>query len=361
MAMDYRRWATVVWLCAAAVAPAEAAPAPSIHPAVVRIMAAENGGAAFGSGTLVAVNQRYGLVITNWHVVRDSNGFVVVSFPGGFRSPATVIRTDRDWDLAALAIWRPNVAPISISTQAPQPGETLTIAGYGKGAYRAASGRCTQYLSPGGRLPFEMVEVATPARNGDSGGPIFNSRGELAGVLFGTGMGRTMGSYCGRVQAFLDPLFRQMIEMDRMETPDTMIAARPSAGGLTGNVRAGSAGSPTDAPASTPWRAPPQAVVAQPGPLVAVQPFDPPFAASSDLAGSSTRPPLPLPEPDFPAASQPQDSGAAPAQTASLPSAGPLLAAEPVDRFAGLKTFLAMAGAVLLTFHAVRFLGRAVG
>src|SRR5262245_47518650 len=51
--------------------------------------------------------------------------------------------------------------------------------------------------------PFEMVEVAVSARQGDSGGPILNSRGELAGVLFGEGHGRTSGSYCGRVKWFL--------------------------------------------------------------------------------------------------------------------------------------------------------------
>ena len=79
----------------------------------------------------------------------------------------------------------------------------LTIAGYGSGNYRAASGLCTQYVAPGTRFPYEMVEVAVSARQGDSGGPIFNSRGELAGVLFGEGGGRTSGSYCGRVRWFL--------------------------------------------------------------------------------------------------------------------------------------------------------------
>ncbi len=46
------------------------------------------------------------------------------------------------------------------------------------------------------------------ARQGDSGGPIFNARGEVAGVLFGsndsffTGQ-YTLGSYCGRVRRFV--------------------------------------------------------------------------------------------------------------------------------------------------------------
>jgi hypothetical protein len=66
-----------------------------------------------------------------------------------------------------------------------------------------AAGQCTQYLAPAMRLPRETVEVSVSARQGDSGGPILNARGELAGVLWGAGGGRTEGSYCGRVRQFL--------------------------------------------------------------------------------------------------------------------------------------------------------------
>ena len=111
----------------------------------------------------MAVNQDHGLVVTNWHVVRDATGQIVVAFPDGFRSGATVLRMDRDWDLAALAIWRPNVQPIPLSSEPPKPGDPLTIAGYGSGSYREATGRCTQYVSPGGNNPYEMVELSAGA------------------------------------------------------------------------------------------------------------------------------------------------------------------------------------------------------
>ena len=176
---------------------------PGMHPAVVRVISPERGGMSLGSGTLIAVHGDHGLVITNWHVVSDATGQIQVVFPGGFRSPATVLKTDRNWDLAALAIWRPEVEAVRLAGQPPQLGEPLTIAGYGSGRYRAASGWCTQYVSPGRGHPFEMLEVSVAARQGDSGGPIFNRRGELAGVLFGSGFGSTAGSYCGRVQRFL--------------------------------------------------------------------------------------------------------------------------------------------------------------
>ena len=54
--------------------------------------------------------------------------------------------------------------------------------------------------------PREMVELDVQARQGDSGGPIFNQRGELAGVLFGAGEGTTIGSFAPRVESFLATL-----------------------------------------------------------------------------------------------------------------------------------------------------------
>jgi S1-C subfamily serine protease len=189
---------------------------------VVRVVVPDGTGVSFGSGALVAVRQNQGLVITNWHVVREAAGQIVVVFPGGFRSGATVLKTDRDWDLAALAVWRPPVDPIRLANRPPRPGEPLAIAGYGSGRYRTVTGRCTQYVAPGLNQPFEMVELSAAAREGDSGGPILNDRGELAGVLFGAASGQTTGSYCGRVRSFLASVTNPE---DLAPTP-TMIAER---------------------------------------------------------------------------------------------------------------------------------------
>jgi hypothetical protein len=174
------------------------------HPAVVRVIVPERGGAtSYGSGTLVDVHDRYGLVVTNYHVVSDASGAATVLFPDGFQTAAQVVKVDRNWDLAALAIWKPDVEPVAVASQPAHPGEWLSIAGYGQGPYRMAAGQCTQYLAPAMKLPRETVEVSVAARQGDSGGPILNARGELAGVLWGAGGGRTEGSYCGRVRQFL--------------------------------------------------------------------------------------------------------------------------------------------------------------
>jgi hypothetical protein len=249
-----RLTAMMIALCAASAACAQSAPQGQMpHPAIVRIMAPERDGMSFGSGSLVAVNDTYGLVVTNWHVVRDAVAPVWVVFPNGFRSAATILKTDRDWDLAALAIWRPNVSPLPLATQAPAPGERLTIAGYGSGWFRAVSGQCTQYVSPGGNNPFEMVELSAPARNGDSGGPILNDRGEIAGVLFGSAYGQTTGSYCGRLRYFLSSVggdFQRLPAQpnaiaQQQSTPVVPVAA-------IGSQSAAAAPAPNDVPRSAP-------------------------------------------------------------------------------------------------------------
>jgi hypothetical protein len=176
------------------------------HPAVARIIVPEGDATSFGSGTLVDARDQFGLVITNWHVVRDGQGDVEVVFPDGFHSKARALKVDADWDLAALVIWRPPAEPVPIAPRAPQSGDQLTICGYGQGNYRAATGRCTQYYAPKVDLPQHMVELDVEARQGDSGGPIFNDQGELAGVLFGAGGGTTLGSFGGRVESFLATL-----------------------------------------------------------------------------------------------------------------------------------------------------------
>lgn len=215
-------------LALAFVAATSAAAASTPHPAVCRVAVQEQGGQAFGSGTLVDVREQYGLVITNWHVVRDATGPIEVRFPSGFTSQARPLKLDETWDLAALVVWRPPTEPAPLAAQPPQPGDRLSICGYGQGDYRSATGRCTDYYAPEIGQPQELVELDVEARQGDSGGPIFNDRGELAGVLFGAARGTTLGSFGGRVQRFLATLAPDI----GLNRPTSIVAAPPTENGL---------------------------------------------------------------------------------------------------------------------------------
>lgn len=180
-------------------------------PSVVRLIAFEKNGQSFGSGSYIGNSGEYGLILSNWHVVNDCDGLVHVHFPNGFSSFGAVIDADKKWDLATIVISKPpsSIVPLPIARTIPVPGEPLWIAGHGPGVYRLAGGRCVRYLAPempqNGTNPiYEIVELSVSARQGDSGGPILNQNGELAGVLFGSDMVRnTAGSYCGRVSQFL--------------------------------------------------------------------------------------------------------------------------------------------------------------
>lgn len=189
----------------------------TVVPSVVRVVAVDRGATAtrtpmsYGSGTLVHAIDDKALVVTNWHVVKDADpNRIAVVFADGTQSGATVLKTDQLWDLAILAVWKPKQCTLApLSSADPAMGETLTAGGYGspQERYRQAAGRVQLRMSPGKGAPEELIELERSAavRQGDSGGPMFNARGELSGVLFGYGKGTgATGTAISRVRWFLD-------------------------------------------------------------------------------------------------------------------------------------------------------------
>lgn len=209
-------------------------------PYVVRIIAFDSSGQSFGTGSYIGTYGEYGVILTNWHVVftEGTEGLVHVHFPSGFSSFGAIVKSDPLWDLALIAISKPpqTIPALTISQTPSKPGDPLWIVGWGSGSYRIAMGKCVRYLAPdplkdGTVHPSEIVEVSVSARKGDSGGPILNQKGELAGVLFGSDMVRnTAGSYCERVNRFL---METQSEMARLPSrPETYFASKEKDGPL---------------------------------------------------------------------------------------------------------------------------------
>lgn len=175
------------------------------RPVVARVTAGHKSPSMdMGSGVLVQVTGTTGIVLTNWHVVRGHRDDVKVAWPDGSQTPGRVLAWDDCWDLAAISVPRPAASPVQIAAQAPRLGDRLTIAGFGQeGRYREQTGAVTDYLSPSREHPQQIVECKATARQGDSGGPMFNQAGELAGVLFGEARGLTAGSCSTRLRLFL--------------------------------------------------------------------------------------------------------------------------------------------------------------
>ncbi|MDO4570333.1 MAG: serine protease [Planctomycetia bacterium] len=160
------------------------------------------------------MNQKF--IITCAHLFEEGeNAQIWIYFPGAGRCQAELHSVDRTWDLAILDSptgWTiqgatlPPAVPLGEST--PKQGETLFFAGYGSnGTFRCVAGNLLGYCAVGKSKNCETLVVSGQARLGDSGGPIFNSNGELVGVLWGTD-GRTIcGSYNGRIVKFLATAF----------------------------------------------------------------------------------------------------------------------------------------------------------
>jgi hypothetical protein len=182
-----------------------AAAAPGPRPAVCRIECGAGPAKDCGTGTLVEARDGRARVLTAWHVIRDGRTSITIRWPDGTSGTARVVAWDSAWDLAVLSAAAPAAAPVPIAARPPAVGDRLTLAGYGPVpfTYREASGEVTQFLGPTGRHPMHMLEVRAAARQGDSGGPIFNARGEVVAVLWGSTGGLTAGSHVTEIRRML--------------------------------------------------------------------------------------------------------------------------------------------------------------
>ena len=151
------------------------------HDSVVRV---EVSGAG-GSGSLVAVEESRGYVVTNAHVVGRAKHAVVL-FRDGHRSTGSVVYRDASSDLALVeAQVQPGskVIPIATKDDLPSRSDYVQLAGYGTKRRLTVWGGSVWGYSRRSEKHFD-VQVAVNSESGDSGGPIVY-RGKLIGVLWG--------------------------------------------------------------------------------------------------------------------------------------------------------------------------------
>ncbi|MBN1589201.1 MAG: trypsin-like peptidase domain-containing protein [Pirellulales bacterium] len=174
---------------------------------VVRVQTVDRDGSrSFGSGVAVRWGNRL-VVLTARHVVRDAKE-VWVRGHQGYRA-ARVLRTDATWDVAALATGTTDgFEPAEIAWRAtghPRAGDRLESCGFGAdGRLAVNGGRFLGYRSTlHGSRAADWLVLSGRARQGDSGGPVFNAAGQLVGVLWGTDGSEVIATQCGRLHVFL--------------------------------------------------------------------------------------------------------------------------------------------------------------
>ncbi len=198
-------------------------PSPAPHPAwryerpvghraaVVRIFCGDCATTrSIGSGVLVKWNGGT-VVLTACHVIKDAKN-ILVWFSTGKMQRARVLSTDATWDVAVLEVdgSPAGVEPVAVELgreAMQQEGSHLESCGYGPdGRLACNSGLFLGYrrssAAPHG--PDDWMIISGHARGGDSGGPVFNERGRLVGVLWGTDGKEVVCIQAGRLHLLLD-------------------------------------------------------------------------------------------------------------------------------------------------------------
>lgn len=183
--------------------PSPTQPAQQPHPATVRVVNATGGASYYGTGTCIEHNGQP-VILTCGHLFREGTGRIELRLPSGRRASTRLLGVDQTWDLAILSTDGKGLRVAVLAAEYPRKGERVTFGGYGSDRlYRARAGIVLGYVRADGTPARETLAVTGAARDGDSGGPMFNRRGQLVGVLWGTDARETCGTYCGRVRKFL--------------------------------------------------------------------------------------------------------------------------------------------------------------
>jgi len=174
------------------------------------------------------------VVLTARHVIQDAKKIVVELFnKKTYR--ARVLKVDAVWDCAVLEIQgKPEgVEPVDVElgqAAMQREGDRLESCGYGPDGKLAVNTglflgykRSTQ--TPDG--PDDWFEISGHARPGDSGGGVFNERGRLVGVLWGTNGEVVVGVQAGRIHVLLDAATARTVD-PKSYTPLQFIPRQPT-------------------------------------------------------------------------------------------------------------------------------------
>jgi thioredoxin 1 len=177
---------------------------PNYHPSVVRIDCADSivpvrmksGHVgiphSMGSGVLVRWGARL-VVLTARHVVRDAKAIRVRLSTGAVHT-ARLLNADVVWDCAVLQLdgIPQGVQPADLEfgkAAILADGDKLESCGYGPDEkFAVNSGRFIgyrRYSGAGSDGPDDWFGISGHSRNGDSGGPVYNARGRVVGILWG--------------------------------------------------------------------------------------------------------------------------------------------------------------------------------
>lgn len=196
-------WSRPVVQQSAATASVSATPTADQIRGVVLITSTTLSGEGAGTGMVLTAS---GQVLTNYHVVEGSTSLTATVADTGEQYPASVVGWDAERDVALIQLeGASGLATVTLDDDALAVGDALTAVGNaeGGGVLVAASGQVTALdqqvtVSNEGRAETltGAIQTNAGAEPGDSGGPMFDDDGEVAGMT--TAGGQTTTAVPGR-------------------------------------------------------------------------------------------------------------------------------------------------------------------
>ena len=149
-------------------------------------------GAGRGSATYIG----NGIFVSAWHVTEgsDENDTITLTKPDGTCYNCTVLAFDDVWDIVLLTTEADvKEAAVKVAQEDQGPGDYFWGAGYGASMHdnvvgvelRIFGGFYKGHCRPATQLLKGWAMFANGAIPGDSGGAVFNDKGELIGDLWG--------------------------------------------------------------------------------------------------------------------------------------------------------------------------------
>ncbi len=132
-----------------------------------------------GAGFIVSDD---GLIATNYHVIGEARPITVQLANGSKHEVQTIHAIDRNRDLAVVRIKAKNLVPLRLAMDSPtKTGQPIVALGHPRGLkFSVVAGVLSGKRDVEG---IDMLQIAMPIEQGNSGGPVLDMKGRVVGVV----------------------------------------------------------------------------------------------------------------------------------------------------------------------------------
>lgn len=182
------------------------------------------------SGTGFAISSN-GIIVTNYHVIEGANSIQVKGINAEFSKSykAKVIVSDKHNDLALIQIDDKSfttlgIIPYIVKTSISSVGENIFVMGYPLRASMGDEIKLTNGIissKTGYQGDISSYQISAPVQPGNSGAPLFNSQGNLIGIVNAKLIGAENASYAIKTN-YLTNLFELLPIPPKLQTTNLL-------------------------------------------------------------------------------------------------------------------------------------------